>query len=143
MQDPEGFEENGGWSFLDQEAGDSEEEEGDSEEGDAEFRVGSDDDEDGALLSLFSCSNITPPPPPPPGAKGSCSSCWAPRKHAFKPTMKVLAGAASALLLQFRLLPQDRLEAVHHFNAHCGQIRSAAVSGVIGAVGLLGIGCIC
>ena len=27
LQDPEGFEENGGWSFLDQEAGDSEEEE--------------------------------------------------------------------------------------------------------------------
>eukprot|EP00891_Asterochloris_glomerata_P001119 jgi/Astpho2/1119/Aster-07668 len=46
VEDPEGFEENGGWSFLDQEAGDSEEEEGDSEEGDAEFRVGSDDDED-------------------------------------------------------------------------------------------------
>ncbi len=53
LQDPEGFEENGGWSFLDQEAGDSDEEEGDSEEGDAEFRVGSDDDEDGALLSVF------------------------------------------------------------------------------------------
>ena len=52
LQDPEGFEANGGWSFLDQEAGDSEEEEGDSEEGDAEFRVGSDDDEDGASLTV-------------------------------------------------------------------------------------------
>ena len=81
MQDPEGFEENGGWSFLDQEAGDSEEEEGDSEEGDAEFRVGSDDDEDGALLSILLVARQHCPL----GAKGSCSGCGAPESMRSRP----------------------------------------------------------
>ena len=45
MQDPEAFEADGGWSFLDME-GDSGEEEEESEEGDPEFQADGDDSEE-------------------------------------------------------------------------------------------------
>lgn len=49
-QDPEDFETNGGWSFLDME-GDSDEEEEESEEGDPEFQADSDGSDEAAASS--------------------------------------------------------------------------------------------
>lgn len=52
MQDPEQFEADGGWNFLDME-GDSGEEEEESEEGDPEFQGES--DEEGASSEDYRC----------------------------------------------------------------------------------------
>ncbi len=59
MQDPEAFEADGGWSFLDME-GDSGEEEEESEEGDPEFQADGDDSEEaGASSEDFRSASIT------------------------------------------------------------------------------------
>lgn len=50
MQDPEAFEADGGWSFLDME-GDSGEDEEESEEGDPEFQADGDDSEEAGASS--------------------------------------------------------------------------------------------
>ena len=50
IQDPEAFETDGGWSFLDME-GDSGEEEEESEEGDPEFQADGDDSEEAGASS--------------------------------------------------------------------------------------------